>query len=139
MIYIWTIVIILSSSMLSAQAYYKRVTGSELKRFSNYDAEAQSRQYTDRISDEIHDHWDPLKSSKAKRAVFSFTVRPTGHIQDIEIKQSSGNRYYDMTCKRALMAASPLHEPDQSKRVAVQFESHKTKDGSPLSAFKSLF
>ncbi|MDD9898479.1 MAG: energy transducer TonB [Candidatus Melainabacteria bacterium] len=139
MIYIWTIVILLSSTWLSAQAYYKRVSTAELRRFHSYEAESTSRRYAERIADEIHDHWDPLKSVKAKRAVFYFTVRPSGHIQDVKIKQSSGNRYYDMACKRALMSASPLKEPDYSKRLAIEFESHKTKSIKPLSALRSLF
>ena len=137
MIYIWTLAIILSTSLLGAQAYYKRVSGQDLRRSYSYEQESDNRAYIDRIKPRISDKWDPLKSRRPLKTVYYVTVQPSGHITDIERKYSSGNRFYDKSCKQALMSASPFKKPDHIRRVAIMFESHKTKDINPVTSATS--
>lgn len=147
MIYVWTIVIIFSTSFLGAEAFYKRVSGQDLRRSYTYEQENENRAYIDRIRPKISDKWDPLKSARPLKTVYYVTVQPSGHITDIERKYSSGDKFYDKSCKQALMSASPFKKPDHTRRVAIMFESHKTKDINPVSSatsamakpFKMLF
>jgi TonB family protein len=47
-------------------------------------------------------------SGSALQVIIKFRLNKSGQVADIVVEQSSGNEYYDMAAKRAVMAASPL-------------------------------
>jgi len=47
-------------------------------------------------------------SGSALQVIVKFRLNKSGQVGDIVVEQSSGNEYYDMAAKRAVMAASPL-------------------------------
>lgn len=138
MIYLWTSLIIAFSYLIPANAYYKRVTGIDLRPAQALEAKAASQEYINRISPKITDHWHPSNSQRPLRSVFYFTIQPTGHITHLTMPRGSGDNAYDKACKKALMAASPLKKPDEAKRIGLMFESHKTKDLNPLEGAKDV-
>lgn len=138
MIYIWLALIILSTSIFDANAYYKRVSGADLNPGKEIIEINENRKYIDRIRPKIDSHWHPRETKRPMRSIFFVTVQPSGHITNLELQRSSGNKYYDKTCKRALMAASPLKKPDEAKRIGIQFESHKSDGDNPISTVKDV-
>ena len=47
-------------------------------------------------------------SGNPLQVIVKFRLSKSGQVADIVVEQSSGNEYYDMAAKRAVMAASPL-------------------------------
>ena len=62
-------------------------------------------------------------SGSALQVIIKFRLNKSGQVADIVVEQSSGNEYYDMAAKRAVMAASPLpaFPPDM---VQAFFDAH---------------
>lgn len=67
--------------------------------------------YLKLIQSKIGSEWSPPSVGRAidlKEVVVSFTLISTGRIQEVEVKKSSGNAYFDQAALRAVYSASPL-------------------------------
>ena len=72
---------------------------------------AAGNPYLGLIQRRISNHWIAPQvdlSGSALQVVIKFRLSKSGQVADIMVEQSSGNEYYDMAAKRAVMAASPL-------------------------------
>jgi len=85
------------------------------------------------IEKRINALWSPpplIVGLEGKEAIVSFQLGRSGHIQEVQIEESSGNFYYDQAALRAIQEANPLppwpqgfHEP--SLKVYIRFELSK--------------
>ncbi len=65
--------------------------------------------YLDVLRDKIEQNWNPPPGVKGTKARVQFRVLRTGRVfGDVKIEESSGNGYFDMAAKRAILSSSPF-------------------------------
>jgi colicin import membrane protein len=89
-------------------------------------ASGDSRQlssYADIIRNSIERNWSPPPGAKGMKAKVSFKVLRTGRLfGDVNIEESSGNTYFDMAAKRAILASSPFPSmPEEFYKQYAEF------------------
>jgi TonB family protein len=87
---------------------------------------AAGNPYLGLIQKRISNHWIAPQvdlSGSVLQVVIKFRLSKSGQVADIVVEQSSGNEYYDMAAKRAVMSASPLpaFPPDMGQ---ASFDAH---------------
>ncbi|HSB33726.1 MAG TPA: TonB family protein [Nitrospirota bacterium] len=89
-------------------------------------ASGDSRQlssYAQIVRDCIERNWNPPPGIKGMRAKVSFKVLRTGRLfGDVNIEESSGNTYFDMAAKRAILSSSPFPSmPEEFYKQYAEF------------------
>lgn len=64
--------------------------------------------YMTMVQRRISNQWHAPSVSQQMEAVIRFKLEKSGEISEVEIEESSGNEYFDLAAKRAVLAASPL-------------------------------
>ncbi len=82
--------------------------------------------YLNLIITKIANNWlNPLRGGRKISTVIYFKIQKNGDVTDIEIEKSSGNKLFDQSAKRAVMASSPLPSLPESYTgdfLGVHFE-----------------
>ncbi len=64
--------------------------------------------YLAMVQRRISNEWHVPTIDQPMEAVVSFRLEKSGYISEVEIEQSSGNDYFDLAAKRAVLSSSPL-------------------------------
>lgn len=56
----------------------------------------------------VSNEWKPPKVPKPLKAVILFRLERSGDVLEVAIERSSGDEYFDLAAKRAVLSASPL-------------------------------
>ena len=82
--------------------------------------------YLNLIITKIANNWlNPLRGGRKISTVIYFKIQKNGDVTDIKIEKSSGNKLFDQSAKRAVMASSPLPSLPESYTgdfLGVHFE-----------------
>lgn len=83
----------------------------------------QLSSYADIIRNSIERNWSPPPGAKGMRAKVSFKILRTGRLfGDVNIDESSGNAYFDMAAKRAILSSSPFPSmPEEFYKQYAEF------------------
>jgi TonB family protein len=79
--------------------------------------------YKQIMASNIERNWNPPPAVRGVKAKVVFRVLRTGRVfGDVIIEQSSGNDYFDMAARRAILASSPFpHMPEEFHKQAEEF------------------
>lgn len=88
-----------------------------------YGDSRQLSSYADIIRNSIERNWNPPPGAKGMRAKVSFKVLRTGRLfGDVNIEESSGNTYFDMAAKRAILSSNPFPSmPEEFYKQYAEF------------------
>ena len=64
--------------------------------------------YLNQIRSKISDNWQYNKQTGNLRTVVYFIIKPDGKIENVKIKESSGDDIFDTLCLRAVKLSSPF-------------------------------
>jgi len=64
--------------------------------------------YLAMVKRRISNNWYAPSTVRAMEVVIEFKLAKSGDVSDVSIEESSGNEYFDMAAKRAVLSASPL-------------------------------
>ncbi len=70
-----------------------------------------------------------VRSGKPVQVVVAFRIERNGNVNNLSVAHSSGNEYYDLAAKRAILDATPLPQfasdmPDSHYEIQFQFTVH---------------
>lgn len=64
--------------------------------------------YLAMVQRRISNGWHAPATTQPMEVIIGFKLVKSGHVSDVAIEQSSGNEYFDVAAKRAVLSASPL-------------------------------
>src|SRR6266850_3095159 len=69
--------------------------------------------YLAAVNRKVNDRWGGL-GLQGRQPVITFEIGRDGQVANVSVKDSSGNRYYDLTAMRAVAEAAPFPKlPDE--------------------------
>ncbi len=76
-------------------------------------APAEKIAYADQLQQHVKTGWHWLPGGNKMRALVRVRILPSGHIQDVQLEESSGNNNFDDSVVRAVRKASPVPPPPE--------------------------
>lgn len=75
---------------------------------SGFDQDFEYSYYAQQMYGKIHQHWQRVPVRGQATTVIRFTIFKDGHLENVEVEQSSGIAMLDRAAQRAILLADPL-------------------------------